>query len=241
MDFLSEIVWGNSVEKWLAGVGVFLGTALLLRFLVPRLIRRARSLARSTSTHLDDSLVAAAGATKGFFYVAAGVWAGARYVRLSPGVERIFDQLLATALLLQLGLWLVAGYRSFLIDARDHRYPDDPEVATSFNLIRLLGTGTIWFLVFVFVLQAWGVNVTALITGLGIGGIAIALAVQNILSDLFASLSIIFDKPFLVGDYLQVDSFGGTVESIGLKSTQLRSSSASSLLGSISSPPVCSN
>ncbi|MCL7971484.1 MAG: mechanosensitive ion channel family protein [marine benthic group bacterium] len=230
MDFLSEIVWGNSVETWLAGVAIFLGTALLLRFLVPILIRRATSLARSTSTYLDDSLVAAAGATRGFFYVAVGVWAGARYVRLASGVEQIFDQVLFTALLLQLCLWLVAGYRSLLLYARDHRYPDDPEVASSFNLIRLLGTGTIWFLVFVFVLQVWGVNVTALITGLGIGGIAIALAVQNILSDLFASLSIIFDKPFLVGDYLQVDSLGGTVESIGLKSTQLRSISGEQLV-----------
>ena len=81
-----------------------------------------------------------------------------------------------------------------------------------------------------FVLQAWGVNVTALITGLGIGGIAIALAVQNILADLFASLSIIFDKPFLVGDYLRIDGFSGTVESIGLKSTQLRSVSGEQLV-----------
>ena len=88
----------------------------------------------------------------------------------------------------------------------------------------------IWFLIFVFVLQAWGVNVTALITGLGIGGIAIALAVQNILADLFASLSIIFDKPFLVGDYLTIDDYRGTVEEIGLKTTKLRSVSGEQLV-----------
>jgi small-conductance mechanosensitive channel len=73
------------------------------------------------------------------------------------------------------------------------------------------------------VLDNLGVNVTALVTGLGVGGVAVALALQNILGDLFASLSIVLDKPFEVGDFINVDNLNGTVESVGLKTTRVRS------------------
>ena len=230
MDFLKEVIWGNTLETWLTGAGVALATGAVLWAFVPRLIRRARTLARSTNTYLDDALVAAAKGTRGFFFVAAGLFAGARYVDLPRAIDATFTDVLVSAILIQVGMWLSGGYQSLLTHVRDDRYPDDAAVATSFNLIRLLGVGVIWFLIFVFVLQAWGVNVTALITGLGIGGIAIALAVQNILADLFASLSIIFDKPFLVGDYLTIDDCRGTVEEIGLKTTKLRSVSGEQLV-----------
>jgi small-conductance mechanosensitive channel len=230
MTFLGEVVWGNTVGTWLTGLGVALVAAVLLRALVPHLIQRASALARSTSTYVDDALVAAAKSTRSFFYVVAGLYAGARYLELPVAIDGAFGDVLASAVLVQIGLWVSGGFQSLLSDVRDDRYRDDAEVATSFNLIRLLGVGVIWFLIFVFVLQAWGVNVTALITGLGIGGIAIALAVQNILADLFASLSIIFDKPFLVGDSLAIDEYRGTVEEIGLKTTQLRSVSGEQLV-----------
>lgn len=223
MDFLNEVILDNTVQAWLIGILVGVTTAVFLRGLVPRLIRRLTRVAHSTSSFLDDSLAEAAAATKGFFYLVLGAYAAAFYLEIPGDLEAVFDRVLATAVLIQVGFWLVAGYRAYLSRARDAKYPDDPEVATSFNLVQLLGSVVIWFLSGVFVLQAWGFNVTALVTGLGIGGIAIALAVQSILADLFASLSIIFDKPFLVGDFLAIDTYRGTVESIGLKTTQLRS------------------
>lgn len=223
MGFLDDILWDNTIRSWLTAAALGLAAAAALRALLPRLIRRASRLSASTSTYVDDSLVAAASATKGFFYLVAGAYVALRYVRIPPALEAVCGQVLLSAVLVQIGLWLIGGYRVYLLHTRDHRYPDDVAVATSFNLIRLLGTAVIWSLVFVFVLQVWGVNVTALVTGLGIGGIAIALAVQNILADLFASLSIIFDKPFLVGDFLAIDTYRGTVEAIGLKTTQVRS------------------
>jgi len=223
MDFLHEVVFGNTIQTWLKGLAVGVLTAGALRVVVPLVVRRLTRFAHSTRTYVDDSFVAAAGATRGFLYVVAGIYAGVRVVETPDAIAGVLDSLLASAVLVQIGLWLDEGYRTFIVHYRESRYPDDPEVATSFNLIRYAGSAVIWFLVFVFVLQTWGVNVTALITGLGVGGIAVALAVQSILSDLFASLSIIFDKPFLVGDYLTIDEYQGTVESIGLKTTQLRS------------------
>jgi len=81
----------------------------------------------------------------------------------------------------------------------------------------------LWSLLVLLALQNYGVNITTLITGLGVGGIAIALAVQNILGDLFAALSIVLDKPFVIGDYVVVDQHEGTVEQVGLKTTRIRS------------------
>jgi len=88
----------------------------------------------------------------------------------------------------------------------------------------------LWVIVFITALDKFGVNVTTLVTGLGIGGVAIALAVQNVLGDLFAALSIVFDKPFDVGDSIAVDQMQGTVERIGLKTTRVRSVSGEQII-----------
>jgi small-conductance mechanosensitive channel len=93
-------------------------------------------------------------------------------------------------------------------------------------LVRLV----VWAAVLLVLLDNLGVNVTTLIAGLGVGGIAIALAAQNILGDLFSSLSIVFDKPFVVGDFIIVGDFLGSVEHVGLKTTRLRSLSGEQLV-----------
>jgi small-conductance mechanosensitive channel len=99
----------------------------------------------------------------------------------------------------------------------------DRAVVGSLGVIGFIMRVVVWVIVALLTLDNLGIDVTALVAGLSIGGIAVALAVQNILGDLFASLSITFDKPFLVGDFLIVDDFMGSVEYIGIKSTRLRS------------------
>jgi small-conductance mechanosensitive channel len=223
MDFLNSVWLGNDVATWVQAIAVGLGTMIVLRVTVPFLIRRSRVLARSTSSYFDDSLVAAASATKSFFYAVVGMYAVTVMLDVPERFDWLLGQILACAVLIQVGLWIGTGYRTALEHYRNDRYADDADVLTSFTLFRAGGAIILWFFVVVFTLQVWGVNVTALVTSLGIGGIAVALAVQSILKDLFASLSIIFDKPFLVGDFVAVGDYKGTVESIGLKTTQVRS------------------
>jgi small-conductance mechanosensitive channel len=98
------------------------------------------------------------------------------------------------------------------------------------NVVAIAARVVLWSIVLLLILDNLGINVTALVTGLGIGGIAIALAVQNILGDLFAALSIVLDKPFVVGDAINVGDAAGTVEHIGLKSTRLRSDSGEMII-----------
>jgi small-conductance mechanosensitive channel len=101
---------------------------------------------------------------------------------------------------------------------------------TSFQMLQFLLRGVLWITLVLIVLDNLGVQVTALITGLGIGGVAVALALQNILGDLFASLTIAFDKPFQVGDNIEFGVVSGSVEKVGLKTTKLRSASGEQVI-----------
>jgi small-conductance mechanosensitive channel len=126
-------------------------------------------------------------------------------------------------MLAQGGIWasraLAAWFERRFRDVR----AQDPDGATTLRLIGFAAQGAVWLLVGLLALDQLGFDVTALIAGLGIGGVALALAVQNILGDVFACAAIALDKPFVVGDFIVVDGLRGTVENVGLKTTRVRS------------------
>ncbi len=116
--------------------------------------------------------------------------------------------------------------REFLLGLVEHRarvHEDNSGLASALGIIRLLVTFALFTIATILILSNLGVNVTGLIAGLGVGGIAIGLAAQGIFADLFAALAILFDRPFRKGDSMKYDSTSGTVEQIGLKSTRIRS------------------
>ncbi|MFP5288376.1 MAG: mechanosensitive ion channel family protein, partial [Thermoanaerobaculia bacterium] len=121
----------------------------------------------------------------------------------------------------QLALWTLVAINFWM--ERKRRTEIDAASATMIRAFGFMGKVVLWSVILLLALENLGVDVTALIAGLGVGGVAVALAVQNILGDLLASLSIVLDKPFVIGDQIQVDNFTGTVESIGIKTTHLRS------------------
>jgi len=131
--------------------------------------------------------------------------------------------------LIQAAVWGHRALRAWLTDYYQNR-AGDPARATSAAAVGFIAQTVLWTVLLLMVLDNLGVNITTLVASLGIGGIAVALAVQNILGDLFASLSIVLDKPFVLGDSIQVDDFTGTVESIGLKTTRLRSVSGEQII-----------
>jgi small-conductance mechanosensitive channel len=135
----------------------------------------------------------------------------------------MLNSLVTIALFWQLGLWFATAVGEFLERRRRHNLAENREALGSLTIIKFLASVVIWMLVLLATLDNLGVNITALVAGLGIGGVAVALALQNVLGDLFASLSIALDRPFVIGDFLQVDTFLGSVENIGIKTTRLRS------------------
>ncbi|MCK4490540.1 MAG: mechanosensitive ion channel family protein, partial [Anaerolineales bacterium] len=107
---------------------------------------------------------------------------------------------------------------------------DHGEDATTLDALGLIGKILLWVILSLIILDNLNIEISSLVASLGIGGIAVALALQNILGDLFASISITLDKPFVIGDFVEVDEFAGNVEDIGLKSTRIRSLSGEELI-----------
>jgi small-conductance mechanosensitive channel len=125
-------------------------------------------------------------------------------------------------ILIQVGLWAGRAVR-FYLEMKELERGADRVFAGSLDIINFVARMLIWSLLILVALDNLGVNITALLAGLGVGGVAVALALQNVLGDLFASLSIALDKPFVIGDNLTIDAFIGKVEHIGIKTTRLRS------------------
>ena len=157
-----------------------------------------------------------------FFMVAAALDVVANYAAVPMKVERLLDILFTIGFAFQGAIWA----RELILGVVSRKAGEDPAetaIGNALAVIRVLVSITLFALAIIVILDNLGVNVTALVAGLGIGGIAIGLAAQGIFSDLFAALSILFDKPFRRGDIIQFDQTTGTIERIGLKTTRLRS------------------
>ena len=143
---------------------------------------------------------------------------------------QLLHSLLILALLLQTAIWGNGLITFWLERYRRRTLQQDATMATTIAVIGFVSRLLFWVAIVLMALENLGFPIGTLLAGLGVGGIAVALAVQNVLGDLFASLSIVLDKPFLIGDFITIDSFAGTVEHVGLKTTRLRSLTGEQLI-----------
>ena len=213
----------NTLQAWSLAVLLGAGTAVALRILARTIVRRLAGIAQRTETYWDDVVAGVLGATKTWFLAIVAAFVAALVLTLPPDWEEMIRRAAAAALIVQAGLWAAAGLTGWLANYRRLRMKDDPAAATTVAALGFVGKIVLWSLVLLLALDNVGVDVTALVAGLGVGGIAVALAAQNLLGDLFASMSIVFDKPFVLGDFIVIGEFAGSVEHIGLKTTRIRS------------------
>lgn len=216
-------IFNNSVTAWLIAGGIFLGVLAIL--LGVRIVVRsyAKRLQATPRTELLEIPMLVLCRTTLLFLFLVALFAGAQALDLGEPVNRFLRTLLTIAFFWQLGVWFAATVRVWIERRRLDNSEENRAVLGSLGIIRFIANVLIWTLVLLATLDNLGVNITALVAGLGIGGVAVALALQNVLGDLFASLSIALDRPFVVGDFLAIDTFLGAVENIGIKSTRLRS------------------
>ncbi len=200
-----------------------IAASLALMAAKPIVIRRLKKLAGRTNTHLDDAVVTVLQSTRVGLLSVAILSVSVQSWDLSVGIEKLVKDAGIVAIFIQIGLWLSAGLSFWLAESRSHALKTDASSATSLSAIGFIGRVLIWIIVVLSALDNMGINITSLVASLGIGGVAVALAVQNILGDLFASLSIVADKPFVIGDFIVIDDYMGTVEHVGLKTTRIRS------------------
>jgi small-conductance mechanosensitive channel len=211
---------GISYFEWLRALGIG-GTVVLALWALRELMVRRLKDAAGTESWVDDLFLLLARKTSRIYMLAMGVAVAGAYVMSGTGMPTWLRLFTIGAFCLQLLWWANATVDFWL--ARMSRTADGQHSSrASLAVVGVLIRAAVFVLVMVLALDNFGVNVTALVTGLGITGIAVALAVQNILGDLLAALAIAFDKPFAVGDEIVIGDLAGRVEKVGLKTTRLR-------------------
>lgn len=227
---LENVFFGNTVEQWLIALAVALISLGALYLLVRVLFKKISSLARRTTTELDDLIARLIGKTKFLFLLILSIYIGSLFVSLSVQVNTILSRVVIIILLFQMALWGSGLINHWVNRYKKQKLEVDAASATTFGAMGYVGQIILWSIVLLLALDNLGVDITTLVAGLGVTGIAVALAVQNILGDLFASLSIVLDKPFVIGDFVIIDNYLGTIEHIGLKTTRIRSLSGEQLV-----------
>ncbi|HVR97188.1 MAG TPA: mechanosensitive ion channel family protein [Thermoanaerobaculia bacterium] len=221
-DWLDTLFLGDRIRDWLAALALVLLFLVVVALVKGVVVRRIARWAARTETGLDDFLIDLVRRTRWRLLILPAIFLGSAVLHVSPRAYAALRFLAILSLLLQTALWALAGIDAWVARQR-RRQAADAASATLIGVLGFIGKLLLWTVVLLVVLDNLGVNITALVTGLGVGGIAVALAVQKILGDLLASLSIVLDKPFVIGDSITVGEFTGTVEHIGLRTTRLRS------------------
>jgi small-conductance mechanosensitive channel len=220
----------NPVQAWVVAGIVALVIATSLFIARTMLARRLAKIAERTATAADDAVVDLLRRTRYFFIITAAVAGGMLFLDLPDRAHRIGGVLGTIAMILQIAIWGNGLITFWFRNYAERKAESDLSSRTTIAAFSFVARGLLWIMLALVAINRLGFDITALITGLGVGGIAIALAVQNVLGDLFAALAIVLDKPFVVGDTITVDTLTGTVEHVGLKTTRLRSVNGEQLI-----------
>jgi len=231
MDFLETTYYGNTVQAYIIGAAIALAVFLAATAIRALVLGRLRKLVRETSTRIDDLAVHLVAQTKHWVILLLSLYAGTLALEIHPDHAAVIRVLAVACFAFQVGRWATSAITFLLRDFRERKQAEgDTSSLGAIMLVAVVARMLVWILVLLLILDNLGVDVTALVAGLGIGGLAVALAVRNILSDLFSSVSIMLDKPFEVGDFIIVGDQMGSVENIGIRSTRLRAPSGEQLV-----------
>jgi small-conductance mechanosensitive channel len=229
-EWLDYQVLSNSLLAWASGLALFVAAWVVLGFVHGIVRKRLKALGERQDFKPLKIAAYAVEQTRSWFLFLAAVAIGSQLWRLPPSAQALLNNILTIGLLLQIGLWASSALDVALRIRRDQQLQEHPDAVAAMDVLGFVVRLLVWSVVILVILDNLGVEITALIAGLGIGGVAVALATQNILGDLFASLSIVLDKPFVVGDFLSIAEYSGSVEKVGIKTTRVRSLSGEQLI-----------
>ena len=219
---MERVYFENSVADYLIVIGLFLAALIAIKIFKHYILKRLKKLAEKTTTTIDDFLIRIIQkqilplANFGAFYLSVNI------LSLPPFAKKIID-VIGMAVLMVFTARLALSFMSYGFDLYFTKRGKDIAADRSLTGILAVLKVIVWALAIVMFLDNLGFKISAIIAGLGIGGIAIALAAQAILGDLFSYFSILFDRPFEVGDFIILDDYLGTIEHIGIKTTRIRS------------------
>lgn len=227
---MNTVVLGNTVLQWVVAAAIFGLVWYALALLKTGVVMRLKRVAQKTKTDWDDFVIAMLAGTKKWVIVIISLFCASLVIGMPERMSDACRAIAILALLTQAGMWGNSVLVFWHKRTRESCLESDPSRVTAVNLAGFFGRVLLYSVLVLLFLDNLDVDVTALVASFGIGGIAIALALQNVLTDLFACLAISMDKPFVVGDFIIVGDLTGTVENIGLKTTRLRSISGEQLV-----------
>jgi small-conductance mechanosensitive channel len=231
-NFLNNIIWGNTVKDWLIVIAIIASAVVTLRLLQSFIINRITKLTAKTKTTIDDFIVATVQkSVMPLLYVLA-FYSGLQYLEL-PSKAASIAHAAVMVVITFFAIRIITGFVGYMFrQALQKREANQQREKQSKGILIILQV-IVWSTGFLFLIDNLGYDITTLVAGLGIGGIAVALAAQTILGDLFSYLVIFFDKPFEIGDFIIIDDKMGTIEYIGIKTTRIRTLGGEQL--------ICSN
>lgn len=221
------VLFGNTAFDYLTALLVLVGSLVGLKIFQVIILARLRQLAKKTKTKFDDVLIDIFQGLKPPFYVLVSLFIAFQQIVVPNAlyilVKVLFIMVLVYEVVQAFEKLIDYGVRRYSEQAKETGEGGRAENESMLRALQVIARIALWVIGIIVVLSNVGVNVTSLVASLGIGGIAIALALQNVLGDIFSSFSIYFDKPFEIGDFVEVGEHKGKVEKIGLKTTRLRS------------------
>lgn len=226
-QFILDIFGNNQMENFLTSFVIFALAFLALKIFKTIIVKKLKDVAKKTETDIDDVFIQIIESINWPFYLLISIFIAVQFIQLSSKVENILNY----AAILVVAYYVVRALQKLIEFALEKLHQKEKGLGRPLiNLINKLSSWLLWLIVIIIILQNFGFNVSALLGGLGVGGIAIAFALQNVLADIFASFSIYLDKPFKTGDFIVIGEDKGTVEKIGLKSTRLKALSGQELI-----------
>jgi len=230
MDVLETTYLNNTVLEWIIAIGLAIGSYFVIKVVKLLIVHRLGVVAKRTTSQIDDVLMEIIKRTNSLVVAIVALYFGSLFLTLPDNIDHIIKIIVTMAFFLQVAVWGNALTDTLLARISKVRREKDPGSASALTAISFFARIVVWSVVAFLILDNFGVNITTLVAGLGVGGIAIALAIQNILGDVFCSVAILMDKPFEVGDFIIVGDLMGSVEKIGIKTTRVRSLSGEQLI-----------
>ncbi len=224
-EIITNTLSNNYIEdQFLVPIVVFMSTFIVLKFFKFVIISKLKKLSQRTKTDIDDILIKIIDDIHWPFYIFIALYAAIK----SSGVSGVINSFMDTAAFIAIVYYATGAIQTVIKFTTQkltkRRQREQKQIDTSvIDFLSDLLKGIMWLIAFLIILSNLGYDITTLIAGLGIAGIAIAFALQNVLTDIFASFSIYFDKPFRVGDFIIIGGDMGTVKKIGIKTTRIES------------------
>ena len=220
LEFLQLSYFGNTLQNYLISLGILLVILLFIRVLKGRVFSRLKKWAKKTKTDFDDELIYTIESIPGLLYFFVALYVASQILVLHPVIQKAVT-VVFVVLLFYWATKVASELIGYILMKMAKEQNGKREKNTTYYALNLMAKIVLWTTGLLLILSNLGVNISALMASLGIGGIAIALAIQNILGDIFSSFSIYLDKPFEVGDYVIVGEHQGTIKKIGLKTTRV--------------------